>query len=194
MFLQYLCRLHLRFSYFVVCDGLTNSEEMRVVSCVVWTRRLFGAAILAVVASAGLADAHDQEIVLTVSGLAEERNFNIRQLEEIGTEVVETTTIWTDGVQTFEGVPLSLFLDHLEVTSGELVARAINDYAISLPVAEALKPGPIIAYLRNGGQMTVRDKGPLWIIYPYDSGEEFQTEVIYAQSIWQLNRIEIKAE
>lgn len=164
------------------------------VSCVVWTRRLFGAAILAVVASAGLADAHDQEIVLTVSGLAEERNFNIRQLEEIGTEVVETTTIWTDGVQTFEGVPLNLLLDHLEVTSGELVARAINDYAISLPVAEALEPGPIIAYLRNGEQMTVRDKGPLWIIYPYDSGDEFQTEVIHARSIWQLNRIEIRTE
>ena len=164
------------------------------VSCFVWTRRLFGAAIMAVVASAGLADAHDQEVILTVSGLSEERTFNIRQLEEIGTEVVETTTIWTDGVQTFVGVPLNLLLDHLEVTSGELVARAINDYAISFPVEEALEPGPIIAFLRNGEQMTVRDKGPLWIIYPYDSSEEFQSEVIYARSIWQLNRIEIRAE
>ncbi len=50
------------------------------VSCVVWTRRLFGAAIMATVASAGLADAHDQEIVLTVSGLAEERKFEMPHL------------------------------------------------------------------------------------------------------------------
>ena len=163
-------------------------------NCVVWTRRLFGAAMMAAVASSGFAEAHDQEVVLTVSGLSEEKSFTIRELEEIGTEVVETTTIWTDGVQTFEGVPLHLLLGHLDVTSGELVASAINDYAISLPVEDALEPGPIIAFLRNGEQMAVRDKGPLWIIYPYDSAEEFQTEVVHARSIWQLNRIEIRAE
>lgn len=163
-------------------------------NCVVWTRRLFGAAMLAAVASSGFAEAHDQEVVLTVSGLSEEKSFTIRELEEIGTEAVETTTIWTDGVQTFEGVPLHLLLGHLDVTSGELVTSAINDYAISLPVEDALEPGPIIAFLRNGEQMAVRDKGPLWIIYPYDSAEEFQTEVVHARSIWQLNRIEIRAE
>ena len=163
-------------------------------NCVVWTRRLFGAAMLAAVASSGFAEAHDQEVVLTVSGLSEEKSFTITELEEIGTEAVETTTIWTDGVQTFEGVPLHLLLGHLDVTSGELVTSAINDYAISLPVEDALEPGPIIAFLRNGEQMAVRDKGPLWIIYPYDSAEEFQTEVVHARSIWQLNRIEIRAE
>jgi hypothetical protein len=180
--------------FFLDWDGLISSGEVWVVNCVVWTRRLFGAAMMAAVASSGFAEAHDQEVVLTVSGLSEEKSFTIRELEEIGTEVVETTTIWTDGVQTFEGVPLHLLLGHLDVTSGELVASAINDYAISLPVEDALEPGPIIAFLRNGEQMAVRDKGPLWIIYPYDSAEEFQTEVVHARSIWQLNRIEIRAE
>lgn len=38
--------------------------------------------------------------------------------------------------------------------------------------------------------MSVRDKGPLWVIYPYDSDPALQSEVTYARSIWQLVRIE----
>ena len=45
--------------------------------------------------------------------------------------------------------------------------------------------------LRNGGRMSVRDKGPLWIVYPFDSSEEYQAELIYSRSIWQLVRIEV---
>ena len=39
--------------------------------------------------------------------------------------------------------------------------------------------------------MTVRDKGPFWIIYPFDSNPDYQSEVIYSRSIWQLNRLEV---
>jgi hypothetical protein len=37
--------------------------------------------------------------------------------------------------------------------------------------------------------MTVREKGPLWIVYPYDKNEKFQTEEIYARSVWSLWKI-----
>jgi len=39
--------------------------------------------------------------------------------------------------------------------------------------------------------MSVREKGPLWVIYPYDSDAKFRTEVIYSRSIWQLDRLAI---
>jgi hypothetical protein len=42
----------------------------------------------------------------------------------------------------------------------------------------------------DGKTMSVRDKGPLWIIYPYDSSADYRTEVVYSRSIWQLDRIE----
>jgi hypothetical protein len=38
--------------------------------------------------------------------------------------------------------------------------------------------------------MSVRDKGPLWVIYPYDS-DDYRSEVIYSRSIWQLDRLEV---
>ena len=36
-----------------------------------------------------------------------------------------------------------------------------------------------------------RDKGPLWIVFPYDSGAEYQTELVFGWSIWQLATLTI---
>lgn len=69
---------------------------------------------------------------------------------------------------------------------------ALNDYAVDIPVSDAVADGPIVAYLMNDQPMPVRDKGPLWIVYPFDSKAEYRTEAIYSKSIWQLSRIELK--
>ena len=52
-----------------------------------------------------------------------------------------------------------------------------------------VQDGPILAYLNDGEEMPVRDKGPLWVVYPYDLNASYQSEVIYSRSIWQLDRI-----
>ena len=38
--------------------------------------------------------------------------------------------------------------------------------------------------------MSRRDKGPLWVIYPYHDNIDYRSETIYSRSIWQLDRIE----
>jgi hypothetical protein len=135
-----------------------------------------------------------EEPVLIVSGPDTERAFSLDDLRAMEQETFETTTIWTEGVQVFTGVPLSALVSQFGITEGELIATAINEYAISFPVEDALKEGPIVAFLRNGNEMSIRDKGPLWIVYPYDSSEEYQSEVVHARSIWQLYRITFKAD
>ena len=54
-----------------------------------------------------------------------------------------------------------------------------------------MEGGPIIAYMMNGEEMSVRNKGPLWLVYPYDLNHEYRSEVIYSRSIWQLDRIDV---
>lgn len=134
--------------------------------------------------------------ILTVSGKingqdsAEKVEFDLADLEAMGMTEVQTTTIWTDGVLTFVGVSLDVLVDRFEVESGTILASAINDYVVQIPVSDAVPNGPIIAYRVNGKEMSVRDKGPLWIVYPYDSNANYRTEVIYSRSIWQLDRLE----
>jgi len=131
------------------------------------------------------------DTVLSVTHQGQTKTFDMATLDAMGTQTVETTTIWTEGVQTFEGVSLHLLLQEMAVGQGMLRATAINDYSVEIPTSDAVENGPIVAMRLNGNEMSVRDKGPLWIIYPYDSDAEYQTEVIYSRSIWQLDRIEI---
>ena len=100
-----------------------------------------------------------------------------------------TSTIWTAENQTFTGVELSELIKHLEIKGNVLHAIALDEYYFDLPMTDALPGGPIVAYLNNGNRMTVREKGPLWIVYPYDENKKFQTEEIYARSVWSSWKI-----
>lgn len=140
-----------------------------------------------------LAPAFGEEVILTIDlGNGETREFSAEMLKSLSKTSFETWTIWTEGAVTFTGVELKNLLDEEGITSGTLKATAINDYSVEIPVADAVTGGPIVAYERDGQAMSVRDKGPLWIVYPYDSKADYQTEVVYSRSIWQLDRITVQ--
>lgn len=157
------------------------------------------AAITALLVSSAFAEelpAPTGEVILTVTGAGVTNMdgaaaLDLAMLEEMGATEIETSTIWTEGTQTFEGVPLDVLIDRLEIEGETLSAVAINDYAVEIPTSDAVEGGPIIAYKMNGNPMSVRDKGPLWVIYPYDADAAYQTEVIYSRSIWQLDRLNV---
>ncbi|WP_342777524.1 oxidoreductase [Rubellimicrobium roseum] len=119
--------------------------------------------------------------------------FDRAMLEALGAETIETSTVWTDGVHAYTGVPLDTLLDHLGVEEGALYATALNDYAVEIPVSDAIKGGPVVAFDVDSAPMSVRDKGPLWLIYPFDANPDYRSEVIYSRSIWQLVRIEVES-
>lgn len=102
-----------------------------------------------------------------------------------------TSTIWTDGTATYSGVLLRDFLLAVGATGDTVTLTALNDYQITIPAADALEDGPLLAYLSDGKPMSVRDKGPVWLIYPFDDDPAYQNEQTFSRSIWQLNRIEI---
>ena len=44
----------------------------------------------------------------------------------------------------------------------------------------------LLALKRNGAYMPVRDKGPLFIVYPYDSSPELKHQKYYSRSAWPV--------
>ena len=151
---------------------------------------LASAAVAATLTGPASAGEHDAT-VLTVSGDGDLLSFTRGDLEALGTETFTTSTIWTDGPQTFTGMLLAALTAAIGVNDGSLRASAINDYSVLIPVSDGVAGGPIIAFLRNGEPMSVRERGPLWLVYPFDSSPKYQTEVIYSRSIWQLDRIAV---
>ncbi|MGB0660155.1 MAG: molybdopterin-dependent oxidoreductase [Mangrovicoccus sp.] len=152
---------------------------------------------LAVFMVSPLAARAEDGVVLTVDGavapMKNERfyEFTIEDLEMLPTQTFTTATIWTSGRSKFEGVPLKELLEFVGAQGNEVKAVALNDYSVVIPIEDARMDGPILAFKRDGELMPTRDKGPVWIVYPFDNSEEFQTEVVYSRSIWQLKHIEI---
>lgn len=156
------------------------------------------AALSAGIALAGMLDAPEGDVIMTVSGNVHATNagdtavFDLEMLEALPVTEFTTTTIWTEGEQTFTGVELGTFLEAVKANGMTLEAKAINDYAIEVPVTDAVEGGPILAYKMNGAYMSRREKGPVWLVYPYDHKAGYRSETIYSRSIWQLDRLTVK--
>lgn len=136
-------------------------------------------------------------VVLTVTGGPAAANgdrlatFDLGALMELGVAEVHTSTPWTEGVHRFEGVPLYRVLERLGVSEGTITAHALNDFSAMIPLADATPDGPLIAFRVDGMALTIECFGPLWLIYPYDDDPRWQSESVYARSIWQLESLVI---
>ena len=57
---------------------------------------------------------------------------------------------------------------------------------------EDLQFEPIIAMRVDNRLLTVRDKGPLWIVYPRDAHKVLQDTRYDARWVWQLSKLNIE--
>ncbi|HHD7491666.1 TPA: molybdopterin-dependent oxidoreductase [Klebsiella oxytoca] len=136
--------------------------------------------------------------VLTISGLITNTNegdtavFDVAALEKLGMETIVTTTPWYSGKVRFDGVSLSKLMDLVGAKGKSARVLALNDYTTIVPIDDFHKFPVILALKMNGEYMCIRDKGPLFIVYPYDSSPELQNQIYYSRSAWQVSKIIIE--
>lgn len=137
-----------------------------------------------------------EDVILTMQAGAggQSVTFTDAELMALPQESFETETIWTEGVIAFSGPSLKSVLEHAGMTPGDVELYAINDYSVVLPLEKLEDGAPIIANRINGAPFSVRDKGPLWVVFPYDDESRYNTEEYFALSVWQLNRLNVLSE
>lgn len=160
--------------------------------------RIFMALLVAITmfgASTGRPSASDDDqVILKIDGKLTGQapiSFTRSQLEQLGIATVRTSTPWHDGQQVFEGVPMAALMEAVKARGTTLDVIALNRYRTTLPIEDFKRHGTILALKRNGQYMAVRDKGPLFIIYPYDSNPALRTEQYYSRSAWQVATITV---
>lgn len=136
-------------------------------------------------------------VILTVTGLDPARfddgrvELDLGRLQAIGTDDIVTSSIWTEGTHRYTGVMMDDLISALGIGGGTLHLHALNDYSVDFPVAEATPGAPILSYQMDGTNMTVRDKGPIWVMFPFDDSADYRTDTNFSRSIWQLDRIDV---
>lgn len=152
---------------------------------------------LPVLAQPGLRSPQETPL-LTVSGRIGQRNqgtaavFDRPMLEELGVAGFTTTTPWYEGPVRFEGVPVRRLMQAVAAAGETVTAIALNDYSTDIPMADFTRFDVLLAMRRDGRPMRVSDKGPLFIVYPYDSDPELKARQYYSRSAWSVAQLIVK--
>lgn len=160
-------------------------------------RLLAGAALAAATPLARALAAPTEPVVLTITGRVRNPNagtaarFDMPMLERLPQHEFTTRTPWYAGPRHFTGPLLRQVLATAGAEGRVLRVRALNDYRVDVPWEDAQRHDLIVARLLDGQPMAVRDKGPLFMVYPFDAAPELRSAVYYARSAWQLWTIEV---
>jgi hypothetical protein len=123
-----------------------------------------------------------------------EESFSRSELLEVDKYEINTENPYVDEVTAFSGPRVEKLLRHIGVNIEEvreLNLRALNDYNVDIPVEDIINYPVIVSVLSGGGVMTVREKGPFWLIYPMSDNPELQQPIYNDRLIWQLSEIQV---
>lgn len=140
------------------------------------------------------------EVILTIRGATSKSaeagllRFDRATFETVGMIRYTSKNRWHDKPLTYEGVLGSQLLQIIGVPKNSkfLLLRALNDYAVRIPVSDFSRWPLMFALKLDGKYMTVREKGPIWVVYPNHMYPELGRVPHVAKWIWQLKSIEFE--
>jgi len=159
---------------------------------------LVAALVLSSAAFAAPLPAPTGPVVLTVTGAIANTNngaaaeFDMAMLDALTSHTTVTKTPWYDGAKMFSGPLGSALLETVGASGKTLKVLALNDYESEIPASDFTDYTVILATALDGKPMSIRDKGPIFVIYPFDEQPSLNNETYYGRSAWQVKSIEVK--
>ena len=158
---------------------------------------ILAAAALLLAGSSHALDAPKGKVVLSLSGNIQIKNagdradFDMAMLAALPQQSFTTSTPWYKEKKKFTGPLLRDVLDAAGARGNTIRAGALNNFRVEIAVADTRKFPMLLALLMDDQPMRVRDKGPLFIIYPFDASPALRSTHYYNRSVWQLQSIEV---
>lgn len=127
-----------------------------------------------------------------LGGARGELRFTRADLEARTWHTIETSNEFISGVGVFRG-PLLADVVSLIGRAGAKKARlvAANQFYSEVEIAEFSAFDAILAMEMNGRALSLRDFGPIWVMYPIDDHSELQDSRFNNRLVWQLQVIEL---
>lgn len=148
---------------------------------------------LAVAPSLGVVDPAmaEDETILKVSANGKTTEFDLAALDAMPQTSIRTGLPWYDGVSEFSGVALKDLLNAVGAVGTTLQLTALNDYFVTAPTQEMIEADAVLATRHGGQPMPISDKGPIFVLFPFDDRPELKHQAYYSRAVWQLDRIEV---
>jgi hypothetical protein len=136
-------------------------------------------------------------VVLSIGGRIQRSNqgeraaLDMPMLEALAQRSFTTKTPWFKEPRKFTGPLLRDVLTLVGAQGSTLRIAALNDYRIDVPADDTRRYDVVLARMIDDKPITVREKGPLFMIYPFDSDATLRNPLYYSRSVWQLKSIDV---
>ncbi|SEQ01969.1 hypothetical protein SAMN03080615_00041 [Amphritea atlantica] len=136
-------------------------------------------------------------VILSISGKIENTQdgqtaaLDLSLLQSLQSDTFRLKTRWSDSIHNYHGPLLSAVLRYVGAQGDHIRLTALNDYSVEFERQYMDSYEPILAWREDGEQLSVREKGPLWLMLPLDKYHELNSEINTGRMIWQLSKIEI---
>ena len=163
-------------------------------------RRLFllGSGSLLLTGPAHALNAPKGKVILSITGnvrfknAGDQADFDMDMLAALPQTSFTTSNPWYKETKKFTGPLLRDVLAAAGAQGTTLKAVALNNFKVEIPVADTQQFPVVLARLLDDKPMLIREKGPLFIIYPFDTNTELHSARYYSRSAWQLRTLEIQ--
>ncbi len=121
------------------------------------------------------------------------QSWSLGKVDALSQQRATTHSPFFPGTKTFSGPLLAdllaaaLSAEPKESTPIKLVA--LNNYSIQTTFGKLKHADAIVATRKNDLPMSIRDRGPFWIIFPLTKRPDLENEDFYRLIIWQLSDI-----
>ena len=159
---------------------------------------LLGATALLLTGTSHALDAPKGKVILSVIGNIKFKNaddradFDMDMLAALPQHSFTTLTPWDKESKNFTGPRLRDVLAAVGAQGSILKAEALNNFKVEIPVSDTQQFSMVLARLMDDKPMPIREKGPLFITYPFDTNTELHSARYYSRSAWQLRTIEVQ--
>lgn len=121
---------------------------------------------------------------------AKELVFSAKQLAELPQKTFKTKHTWAAEAQEFTGPLLADVVKLICPSAREIYLRSLDQYSVMVNLPKVAKYEAILALKIDGKPLTIREKGPIWVMINTD-GYNLPLRSLDVMLVWQLYYIRV---
>lgn len=122
-----------------------------------------------------------------------EREFDAAAFAALPQTGFRTATPWHDEVTEFSGVSARHLFEAVGRRGENAQLFALNDYMVEASIEAIVAGDGLFATHQGGVAMPISDKGPIFLLFPFDQRPELKHQAYYSRAVWQLSEIVVTA-
>lgn len=112
--------------------------------------------------------------------------------EEFGLTEIQTKLVSQgEDLHKVKGIAVSGLLKKYDLVGGSLAIDALDGYSVEVPRSDIESYPVVIGLEIDGKPISVRERGPAWLIYPVSGFKELDSPEFEARSVWQIKAIKV---